>query len=61
MQLKHIIILQNKIDLIDEAKATNQHDAIQVDLHVCYSTTPSGTLIQHLWTCCIVLYHLDGK
>lgn len=29
MQLKHIIILQNKIDLIDEAKATNQHDAIQ--------------------------------
>lgn len=29
MQLKHMIILQNKIDLIDEAKATNQHDAIQ--------------------------------
>lgn len=30
MQLKHMIILQNKIDLIDEAKATNQNDAIQV-------------------------------
>jgi translation initiation factor 2 subunit 3 len=29
MQLKHIIILQNKIDLIDETKATTQHDQIQ--------------------------------
>jgi len=34
MQLKHIIILQNKIDLIDEAKATNQHDAIQAFIQV---------------------------
>lgn len=30
MQLKHIIILQNKIDLIGESVATNQHEAIQV-------------------------------
>lgn len=30
MQLKHIIILQNKIDLIDETKAVTQQDAIQV-------------------------------
>ena len=34
MQLKHIIILQNKIDLIDEAKAANQHDAIQAFIQV---------------------------
>lgn len=34
MQLKHIIILQNKIDLIDEAKATNQHDSIQAFIQV---------------------------
>ena len=30
MQLKHIIILQNKIDLISESVAQNQHEAIQV-------------------------------
>ena len=30
MQLKHIIILQNKIDLINESVAQNQHEAIQV-------------------------------
>jgi translation initiation factor 2 subunit 3 len=29
MRLKHIIILQNKIDLIQESVAMNQHDAIQ--------------------------------
>ncbi|KAL8121565.1 hypothetical protein AgCh_018343 [Apium graveolens] len=29
MRLKHIIILQNKVDLIQENVATNQHDAIQ--------------------------------
>ncbi|KAF3574702.1 hypothetical protein F2Q69_00058157 [Brassica cretica] len=29
MQLKHIIILQNKIDLIQENVAINQHEAIQ--------------------------------
>ncbi|CAI5989168.1 unnamed protein product [Closterium sp. NIES-65] len=29
MRLKHIIILQNKIDLIQESVALNQHDAIQ--------------------------------
>lgn len=28
MQLKHIIILQNKIDLISESVAANQHEAI---------------------------------
>ena len=28
MRLKHIIILQNKIDLISESAAANQHDAI---------------------------------
>ena len=34
MQLKHIIILQNKIDLIDETKATTQHDQIQSFIQV---------------------------
>ena len=29
MRLKHIIILQNKIDLIQESVAINQHEAIQ--------------------------------
>eukprot|EP00850_Spirogloea_muscicola_P011839 SM000075S21928 [mRNA] locus=s75:99080:101880:+ [translate_table: standard] len=29
MRLKHIIILQNKIDLIQESAAVNQHEAIQ--------------------------------
>ena len=29
MRLKHIIILQNKIDLISESVAANQHEAIQ--------------------------------
>jgi len=29
MRLKHIIILQNKIDLINEKAATEQHEAIQ--------------------------------
>ena len=32
MQLKHIIILQNKIDLVGESVATNQNEAIQVGL-----------------------------
>ncbi|CAK9256020.1 unnamed protein product [Sphagnum jensenii] len=29
MKLKHIIILQNKIDLIQESVAINQHESIQ--------------------------------
>ncbi|KAM0065539.1 putative protein-synthesizing GTPase [Helianthus debilis subsp. tardiflorus] len=28
MKLKHIIILQNKVDLVQESVAINQHDAI---------------------------------
>lgn len=34
MRLKHIIILQNKIDLIQESVAMNQHDAIQKFIQV---------------------------
>lgn len=34
MRLKHIIILQNKVDLIQENVATNQHDAIQKFIQV---------------------------
>ena len=33
MRLQHIIILQNKIDLINESTAANQHDDIQVGAH----------------------------
>ncbi|CAM6044626.1 unnamed protein product [Sphagnum compactum] len=29
MKMKHIIILQNKIDLIQESVAINQHESIQ--------------------------------
>ena len=37
MQLKHIIILQNKIDLIQENVAINQHEAIQKFIMVWFS------------------------
>lgn len=37
MQLKHIIILQNKIDLIQENVAINQHEAIQNFILVRFS------------------------
>jgi len=37
MQLKHIIILQNKIDLIQENVAINQHEAIQKFIMVRFS------------------------
>ena len=39
MRLQHIIILQNKIDLVTEAAALNQHETISrfipVRMHVC--------------------------
>ncbi len=34
MRLKHIIILQNKIDLIQESVAINQHESIQKFIQV---------------------------
>lgn len=34
MRLQHIIILQNKIDLIQEGAAMNQHEAIQKFIQV---------------------------
>jgi len=34
MRLQHIIILQNKIDLIQESAAMNQHEAIQKFIQV---------------------------
>ena len=39
MRLQHIIILQNKIDLIQESAAMNQHEAIQKFIQV--SSAPS--------------------
>jgi translation initiation factor 2 subunit 3 len=45
MRLQHIIILQNKIDLIQESAAMNQHESIQKFIQVntghhlsCYNT-----------------------
>ena len=35
MRLQHIIILQNKVDLIQENAAINQHEAIQKFIQVC--------------------------
>lgn len=37
MRLQHIIILQNKIDLIQESAAMNQHEAIQKFIQVSAS------------------------
>ncbi|CAA6671846.1 unnamed protein product [Spirodela intermedia] len=37
MRLKHIIILQNKIDLIQESVAINQHEAIQSFIQLKYN------------------------
>lgn len=36
MRLQHIIILQNKVDLIQENVAINQHEAIQKFIQVSY-------------------------
>ena len=36
MRLKHIIILQNKIDLIQESVALNQHESIQKFIQVLF-------------------------
>lgn len=36
MRLQHIIILQNKVDLIQENVAINQHEAIQKFIQVIY-------------------------
>lgn len=38
MKLKHIIILQNKIDLIQESAAVNQHEAIEKFIQVSHSS-----------------------
>jgi translation initiation factor 2 subunit 3 len=46
MRLQHIIILQNKIDLIQESAAMNQHEAIQKFIQVnaqCAFAAPSNT------------------
>lgn len=45
MRLKHIIILQNKVDLIQENVATNQHDAIQKFIQVCSLVHFNGGLL----------------
>ena len=45
MQLKHIIILQNKIDLIQENVAINQHEAIQKFIMVWFSSSFKNLLL----------------
>jgi len=44
MKLKHIIILQNKIDLVKESQAKEQYDQI-------LKFVQGGTLLQCLYTC----------
>lgn len=40
MRLQHIIILQNKVDLIQENVAINQHEAIRKFIEVSSSESP---------------------
>ncbi|CAI0389128.1 unnamed protein product [Linum tenue] len=42
MRLKHIIILQNKVDLVQENVAINQHEAIQNFIQVHSGTVAEG-------------------
>lgn len=67
MRLQHIIILQNKVDLIQENVAINQHEAIQKFIEVrwfglleIFFCHPSGLLIysakMHLRT-----FHTRGQ
>ena len=49
MQLKHIIILQNKIDLIQENVAINQHEAIQKFIMVRVSYLLLHRLRNRVW------------
>lgn len=55
MRLKHIIILQNKIDLIPESAAANQHEAITGFIQVCFS------FFLCLCTFSLVLFSAEGK
>lgn len=56
MRLQHIIILQNKVDLIQENVAINQHEAIQKFIKVNYScrTNIPCLLSTFMWDVCIL-------
>lgn len=55
MRLKHIIILQNKIDLVQESAAANQHEAILKvrfgQRTACPSLAPAFPLCCPSWFC----------
>ena len=58
MKLKHIIILQNKIDLINESQATEQHQQILKFVQGRWPVSrcmPAGTgwLTRRLYTPCL--------
>lgn len=48
MRLQHIIILQNKVDLIQENVAINQHEAIQKFIEVCCFVPSAAPLVCRL-------------
>lgn len=54
MRLQHIIILQNKIDLIQESVAMNQHEAIQKFIQV------SLYAVVLLFLSCLLTFLMDA-
>jgi translation initiation factor 2 subunit 3 len=48
MRLQHIIILQNKIDLIQESAAMNQHESIQKFIQVNIGHHLSLVIVLHV-------------
>lgn len=57
MRLEHIIILQNKVDLIQENVAINQHEAIQKFIQVCIYLFLKYLIQLYLWGCILSLLH----
>jgi translation initiation factor 2 subunit 3 len=56
MRLQHIIILQNKIDLIQESAAMNQHESIQKFIQV--NTGGHLSLVIVLRVSCLLFHGL---
>jgi len=50
MRLQHIIILQNKVDLIQENVAINQHEAIQKFIQVSFLWRGIIIQVNLFWT-----------
>lgn len=58
MKLKHILILQNKIDLVKESQAREQYEQIlkfvQGDYSVCGGFFPPGLDVRRLPVCALL-------